>query len=126
MQSLPNDDHTAAHQSALKQNTERCDRGDDQEEKRDHIYAEVFVKESKAAVSGKTTASRESLHLTCTEDGSNVDKDPVENLNQDKNKFTRIFLIGQMECLRLAGMFHSFGFLHNCKPQMPFFKKIKT
>ena len=81
VQSAPNDDHTAAHQSALKQNTERCDKGDDQEEKRDHIYAEVFVKESKAAVSGKTTASRESLHVTCTEDGSNVDKDPVENLN---------------------------------------------
>ena len=82
MQSLPNDDHTAAHQSALKQNTERCDKGDDQEEKRDHVYAEVFVKESKAAVSGKTTASRDaSLQVTCTEDGSNVGKDPVENLN---------------------------------------------
>ena len=81
VQSPPNDDHIAARQSALKQNTERCDKGDDQEEKRDHIYAEVLVKESKAAVSGKTTASRESLHVTCTEDGSNVDKDPVENLN---------------------------------------------
>ena len=82
VQSPPNDDHTAAYQSALKQNTERCDKGDDQEEKRDHVYAEVFVKESKAAVSGKTTASRdESLQVTCTEDGSNVGKDPVENLN---------------------------------------------
>ena len=82
VQSLPNDDHTAAHQSALKQNTERCDKGDDQEEKRDHVYAEVFVKESKAAVSGKTTASRdESLQVTCTEDGSTEGKDPVENLN---------------------------------------------
>ena len=82
VQSPPNDDHTAANQSALKQNTERCDKGDDQEEKRDHVYAEVFVKESKAAVSGKTTASRdESLQVTCTEDGSNVGKDPVENLN---------------------------------------------
>ena len=81
VQSPPNDDHTAAHQSALKQNTERCDKGDDQEEKRDHVYAEVFVKESKAAA-GKTTASRdESLQVTCTEDGSNVGKDPVENLN---------------------------------------------
>ena len=81
VQSPPNDDHITARQLALKQNTERCDKGDDQEEKRDHIYAEVFVKESKAAVSGKTTASRESLHVTCTEDGSNVGKDPVENLN---------------------------------------------
>ena len=77
MQSFPNDDHTAAHQSALKQNTERCDKGDDQEEKREHVYAEVLP-----AVSGKATASRdESLQVTCTEDGSNVDKDPVENLN---------------------------------------------
>ena len=77
MQSFPNDDHTAAHQSALKQNTERCDKGDDQEEKREHVYVEVL-----AAVSGKTTASRdESLQVTCTEDGSYVGKDPVENLN---------------------------------------------
>ena len=82
MQSLPNDDHTAAHQLSLKQNTERCDKDNDQEEKRDHVYAEVFFKESKAAVSGKTTASRdESLQVTCTEDGSNVGKDPVDNLN---------------------------------------------
>ena len=42
VQSFPNDDHTTAHQSALKQNTERCDKGDDQEEKRDHVYAEVL------------------------------------------------------------------------------------
>ena len=82
VQSPPNDDHTAAHQSALKQNTERCDKGDDQEEKRDHVYAEVLVKESKAAVSGKTTVSRDaSLQVTCTEDGTNVGKDPVENLS---------------------------------------------
>ena len=87
MQSPPNDDHTAADQLSLKQNTERCDKGDDQEEKRDHVYAEVFVKESKAAVSGKTTASRdESLQVTCTEDGSNVGKDPVENLNPSFKK----------------------------------------
>ena len=82
VQSLPNDDHTAAHQLSLKQNTERCDKGDDQEEKRDHIYAEVLVKESKAAVSGKTTASRdESLQVSCTEDGSTEGKDPVDNLS---------------------------------------------
>ena len=82
VQSFPNDDHTAAHQSALKQNTEGCDKGDDQEEKRDHVYANVLVKESKAATFCKTTASRyESLQVTCTEDGSTKEKDPVENLN---------------------------------------------
>ena len=83
VQSLPNDDHTAAHQSALKQNTERFDKGDDQEEKRGHVYANVLVKESKAAMMFcKTTASRdESLQVTCTDDGSTVGKDPVENLN---------------------------------------------
>ena len=83
VQSPPNDDHTAAHQSALKQNTERCDKGDDQEEKRDHVYANVLVKEeSKAATFCKTTASRyQSLQVTCTEDGSTKGKDPVENLN---------------------------------------------
>ena len=82
VQSLPNDDHTAADQSALKQNTERCDKGDDQEEKRDHVYANVLLKESKAATFCKTTASRyESLQVTCTEDGSTERKDPLENLN---------------------------------------------
>ena len=83
VQSLPNDDHTAAHQSVLKQNTERCDKGEDQEEKRGHVYANVLVKESKAAMMFcKTTASRdESLQVTCTEDGSTVGKDPLENLN---------------------------------------------
>ena len=82
VQSSPNDDHTAAHQSALKQNTERCDKGDDQEEKRDHVYASVLVKESKAAMFCKTTASRdESLQVSCTEDGSTEGKDPVDNLN---------------------------------------------
>lgn len=82
VQSFPNDDHTAAHQSALKQNTERCDKGDDQEEKRDHVYASVLVKESKAAMFCKTTASRdESLQVSCTEDGSTEGKGPVDNLN---------------------------------------------
>ena len=82
VQSLPNDDHTAAHQLSLKQNTERCDKGDDQEEKRDHVYANVLLKESKADTFCKTTASRyESLQVTCTEDGSTEGKDPVENLN---------------------------------------------
>ena len=82
VESLPNDDHIAAHQSALKQNTERCDKGDDQEEKRVHVYANVHVKESKAAMFCKTTASRdESLQVTCTEDGSNEGKDPGENMN---------------------------------------------
>ena len=82
VQSPPNDDHTAADQLSLKQNTERCDRDNDQEEKRDHVYAEVLVKESKAAVSGKTTASRdESLQVSCTEDGSTEGKDPVDNLS---------------------------------------------
>ena len=78
----PNDDHTAAHQSALKQNTERCDKGDDQGEKRDHVYVNVLVKESKATMFCKTTASRdESLQVTCTEDGLTVGRDPAENLN---------------------------------------------
>lgn len=82
VQSFPNDDHTAAYQSALKQNTERCDKGDDQEEKGDHVYASVLVKESKAAMFCKTTASRdESLQVSCTEDGSTEGKDPVDNLN---------------------------------------------
>ena len=82
VESLPNDDHIAAHQSALKQNTKRCDKGDDQEEKRGHVYANVHVKESKAAMFCKTTASRdESLQVTCTEDGSTEGKDPGENMN---------------------------------------------
>ena len=56
------------------------------------------------------------LNITCIKMNRSL-----QCLYQDKNKFTRIFLIGQMECLRLARMFHPFGFLHNSKPQMPFF-----
>ena len=74
VQSPPNDDHTSADQLALKKNTERCDKDNDQKDKGHHVYANVLVKESEAMF-GKASVSRdEGLGVTCTEN-------PVEDLN---------------------------------------------
>ena len=82
VQSPPNDDHTAANQSALKKNTERCDKDNDQKEKGHHVYANVLVKESRAVMFCKTTASPDvSPDVTFTEECSTVGEDPVEDLN---------------------------------------------
>ena len=83
VQSPPNDDHTSADQLALKKNTERCDKDNDQKDKGHHVYANVLVKESKAVMFRKNTASRDaSLDVTCTEGNSTVGGDPVEHLNR--------------------------------------------
>ena len=75
------DEHIAADQSVLKENTERCDKDNDREEKGHHVYANVLVKESKA-IFGKASVSRdESLDVTCTEESSTVGENPVEDLN---------------------------------------------
>ena len=82
VQSPPNDDHTAADQSALKKNTERCDTDNDQKEKGHHVYANVLVKESRAVMFCKTTASPDaSPDVTFAEECSTVGEDPVEDLN---------------------------------------------
>ena len=87
VQSPPNDDHTAADQLALKKNTERCDKDNDQKDKGHHVYANVLVKESKAVMFRKNTASRDaSLDVTCTEGNSAVGGDPVEHLNRSSLK----------------------------------------
>ena len=68
------DEHIAADQSVLKENTKRCDKDNDREEKGHHVYANVLVKESEAMF-GKASVSRdEGLGVTCTEN-------PVEDLN---------------------------------------------
>ena len=87
VQSPPKGDHTAADQLALKKNTERCDKGNDQKDKGHHVYANVLVKESKAVMFRKNTASRDaSLDVTCTEGNSTVGGDPVEHLNRSSLK----------------------------------------
>ena len=75
------DEHITADQSVLKENTERCGKDNDREEKGHHVYANVFVKESEAMF-GKASVSRdESLDVTCAEESSTVGENPVEDLN---------------------------------------------
>ena len=83
VQSPPTDDHTAADQSVLKKNTERCDKDNNQKEKGHHVYANVLVKESRAVMFCKKTASPDAGQgVTFTaEECSTVGEDPVEDLN---------------------------------------------
>ena len=75
------DEHITADQSVLKENTERCGKDNDREEKGHHVYANVLVKESEAMF-GKASVSRdEGLGVTCTEESSTVGENPVEDLN---------------------------------------------
>ena len=73
------DEHIAADQSVLKENTERCDK--DREEKGHHVYANVLVKESKAMFGKASVCWDEGLGVTCTEESSTVGENPVEDLN---------------------------------------------
>ena len=59
------DEHIAADQSVLKENTERCDKDNDREEKGNHVYANVLVKESKAMFCKASVSRDESLDVTC-------------------------------------------------------------
>ena len=75
------DEHIAADQSVLKENTKRCDKDNDREEKGHHVYANVLVKESKAMFGRASVSRDESLDVTCAEESSTVGENPVEYLN---------------------------------------------
>ena len=75
------DEHIAADQSVLKENTERCDKEDDREEKGHHVYASVLVKESKAMFGKASVSWDESLDVTCAEESPTMGENPVEDLN---------------------------------------------
>ena len=65
----------------IKENTERCGKDNDREEKGHHVYANVLVKESKAMFGRASVSRDESLDVTCAEESSTVGENPVEYLN---------------------------------------------